>query len=71
MMILTFHDFPTCTQVLGCIALGWFVLWNLILSDIGFLRELLGIDKKVKKTRTQSAARRRRNRQATERSKTD
>ena len=48
----------------GCIALGWFVLWKFILSDIGLVRELLGVDKKVKKKRTQSAARRRRTRAA-------
>ena len=52
------------TIVLGSIALGWLVIWKLILSEVGFVRELLGVDKKVKKKRTQGAARRRRTRAA-------
>ena len=54
----------SATIVLGGIAFGWWVIWRLILSDVGFVRELLGVDKKVKKARTQSAARRRRARAA-------
>ena len=45
------YAFLSLALVVGSVLVAWFLVWNLILGNIPFVREVLGLKKKKKKSK--------------------